>query len=144
MLANTFFMCLLTFYHFNPIISNYYNNIGEKYTYSIDVDECYNVYAIAMINNELHYLLIGNLGYPQFYKVKLFEIVENDIYDLNTVKTFDNEFISYLITNDYLSNIETIKKIIRKDDEELLKFYNYIKIKKYKIKLVIFDYYIND
>lgn len=130
MLANTFFMCLLTFYHFNPIISNYYNNIGEKYTYSIDVDECYNVYAIAMINNELHYLLIGNLGYPQFYKVKLFEIVENDIYDLNTVKTFDNEFISYLITNDYLSNIETIKKIIRKDDEELLKFYNYIKIKK--------------
>ncbi|CDC70012.1 MAG TPA: hypothetical protein DCR62_04470 [Acholeplasmatales bacterium] len=123
-------MCLLTFYHFNPIISNYYNNIGEKYTYSIDVDECYNVYAIAMINNELHYLLIGNLGYPQFYKVKLFEIVENDIYDLNTVKTFDNEFISYLITNDYLSNIETIKKIIRKDDEELLKFYNYIKIKK--------------
>lgn len=114
----------------DPIIFNYYNNIGEKCTYSIDVDECYNVYAIAMINNELHYLLIGNLGYPQFYKVKLFKIVENDIYDLNIVKTFDNEFISYLITNDYLSNIETIKKIIRRDDEELLRFYNYSKIKK--------------
>lgn len=114
----------------DPIISNYYNNIGEKCTYSIDVHECYNVYAIAMINNELHYLLIGNLGYPQFYKVKLFKIVENDIYDLNIVKTFDNEFISYLIANDYLSNIETIKKIIRRDDEELLRFYNYSKIKK--------------
>lgn len=113
----------------DPILSNYYSNIGEKCTYSIDVNECYNVYAIAMINNELHYLLIGNLGYPQFYKVKLFEIVENDIYDLNIVKTFDNEFISYLITNDYLSNIETIKKIIRKDHNELSKFYNYTKLK---------------
>lgn len=113
----------------DPILSNYYSNIGEKCTYSIDVNECYNVYAIAMINNELHYLLIGNLGYPQFYKVKLFEIVENDIYDLNIVKTFDNEFISYLITNDYLSNIEAIKKIIRKDPNDLSKFYNYTKLK---------------
>ena len=113
-----------------PIISNYYSNIDEKCIYSIDVNECYNVYAIALINNELHYLLIGNLGYPQFYKVKLFEIVENDIFDLNVAIYYDNEFISYLITSEYLSNIETIKKIIRKDPNELIKFYDFTKFNK--------------
>lgn len=113
-----------------PIISNYYSNSGEKCTYSIEINECYNVYAIAMINGELHYLLIGSLGFPQFYKVKLFKIVENDIFDLNVVSFYNNEFISYLITDDYLSNIETIKKIIRKDSNELIKFYNHTKLKK--------------
>lgn len=113
-----------------PITSNYYSNIDEKCTYSIDVNECYNVYAIALINNELHYLLIGNLGYPQFYKVKLFEIVENDIFDLNVATYYDNEFISYLITSEYLSNIETLKRIIRKDPNELIKFYDFTKFNK--------------
>lgn len=113
-----------------PITSNYYSNIDEKCTYSIDVNECYNVYAIALINNELHYLLIGNLGYPQFYKVKLFEIVENDIFDLNVATYYDNEFISYLITSEYLSNIETLKRIIRKDPNELIKFYGFTKFYK--------------
>lgn len=113
-----------------PIISNYYSNSGEKCIYSIEINECYKVYAIAMINGELHYLLIGSLGVPQFYKVKLFEIVENDIFDLNVVSFYNDEFISYLITDDYLSNIETIKKIIRKDSNELIKFYKYTKLKK--------------
>jgi len=45
------------------------------------------------------------------------------------VKSLDNKFISYLITNDYLSNIEIIKKIIRKDGNALSKFYDYIKMK---------------
>lgn len=113
----------------DPITSNYYSNIGEKCTYSIDVNESYKVYAIAIINGELHYLLIGNLCYPQFYKANLFEIVENDIFDLNLVSVYNNEFISYLIADEYLSNIETIKKIIRKYPNELSKFYNYTKLK---------------
>lgn len=111
----------------DPIISNYFNICGDKCVYSIEVNECYKVYAIAMINGKLHYLLLGSTGFPQFYKANLFQIIENDIFELNFVSYFENEFISYLISNEYLSNVEIIKKIIRKDSVELLNFYKYTK-----------------
>ena len=99
----------------DPIISNYFNICGDKCVYSIEVNECYKVYAIAMINGKLHYLLLGSTGFPQFYKANLFQIIENDIFELN------------FVSNEYLSNVDIIKKIIRKDSVELLNFYKYTK-----------------
>lgn len=121
----------LILFDYNNDKENFHNfyNLDETYgEYAVEVNEVYRVFAIAVIDEEVYYLVSDRNNNPQFYPSNIFQIIDGELDYLNLIKEYENEFLKYLISDDFLQDINFLKEILSKKVDSINKFYEYVKL----------------